>query len=467
MFKRHVVGLLSGYLDSQLSEREKQHVEEHLKTCGNCALELQRLQKLSETLKAWQAPEPVAGFDDLVRNEIVRQELQKEEVPVDRKTLKVLIPSGVLAGILVLLFVISAPMYLKRGIQGKMRESADTIGDAYSPGYTTSEYEPYHMQTNYSVDGKVLNAAGGTLEGKVLRGITQRTGSQVYAKYKDESNLAWDAKALYSRVPAGLNVAKAGGLRQTSAEEAVRSNLVTEGPIILIQPTLPATGQGEKIIRTGSVTLEVEDSKGTYKKVSEICQAFGGYLGNSSFYKDREGRQSGTITLRIPQVKFLQALDELGALGKVENMSTSSKDVSQEYANLKSQLDAVMVVYTKMLDALQKRQTTIDQAINLESEISPVLRRIENLKNQIEVLNNSVSFTTIKVHFHEARVSVKILKDSGKFIQDSFIAMLLNLVKFFAQILPVLGGGLVCLVIVVIVGLVLKKYITRYFKKRG
>jgi hypothetical protein len=152
-----------------------------------------------------------------------------------------------------------------------------------------------------------------------------------------------------------------------------------EGPVIVIQPTLPATGQGDMIIRTATVALEVENGKDTYNKASQICQDLGGYLASSNFYKDQEGREAGTITMRIPKDKFTVALDRLGALGKVENIGSNSQDVRQQYSNLKAQLDAAMVVYNKMVEALQKRQVTIPEAIRLESELTPVLRKIENL----------------------------------------------------------------------------------------
>lgn len=35
--------------------------------------------------------------------------------------------------------LIAMQMYLKRGYQGKLRESTDQIGDQYSPDYTTSK----------------------------------------------------------------------------------------------------------------------------------------------------------------------------------------------------------------------------------------------------------------------------------------------------------------------------------------
>lgn len=234
--------------------------------------------------------------------------------------------------------------------------------------------------------------------------------------------------------------------------------------VIVIQPVLPATGEGEKIIRTAQVRLEVEDGKQTYTKASEICQELGGYLAASSFYKDAEGREAGTITMRIPKDKFLTALDKLSALGKVEKMDSNSQDVSQEYTNLKTQLDISMVVYNKMLEALQKRQVTIPEAIRMESELTPVLRKIEDLKNRIERLNNAISFTTVNLNFHEPKVSLKVLNENKSYIKQSLITAQINAVKFFVNVLPFMAVAIVSFVIILAIALLLKNWVIRLFK---
>ena len=40
--------------------------------------------------------------------------------------------------VVIIAALIAMQVYLKRGIQGRMRESSDQIGDQFSPGYTVS-----------------------------------------------------------------------------------------------------------------------------------------------------------------------------------------------------------------------------------------------------------------------------------------------------------------------------------------
>jgi len=56
--------------------------------------------------------------------------------------------------------LIAMQTYLKRGYQGKLRESADSMGDQFSPGYTTYNYTTHsYTDSNESV----ANAASTTL----------------------------------------------------------------------------------------------------------------------------------------------------------------------------------------------------------------------------------------------------------------------------------------------------------------
>lgn len=453
MNRCHVFKELSSYLDDQLNQDQKIKVEEHLKSCSLCAQELSRLKRLSEKLKAWQIADLDSGFDSLVQKEIVAQELERGAVKMKKKNLAILIPSGVLAGMLLVVFMFNG--YVKHGFQGKIRYSEDSMAVEQGKKSTVRSYEPYYLESNFDNirgDSELEDYKTGVGVSNNRYNAARRIDSLKQARVRDQQmDLAVGREAYegeYNFKPES-ELAPAG-----------------EGAVIVIQPVLPATGQGEKIIRTAEIKLEVADGQLSYKKASEICQNLGGYLGASRFYKDAEGRESGTITMRIPKDKFLTAMDQLSALGKVENVSNNSQDVSQEYANLNSRLDAVMVVYKKMLEALQKRQATIPDALRMESELTPILSRIEDLKNKIEYLNNAVSFTTITVTFHEPKVSVKVLNETKLNIQKGILTAKINAVNFFANIVPNLIGIVIAIVVLLTLAFLVKYFVVRLFKRQ-
>ena len=54
--------LLSGYLDGELTEKQKQLVEEHLKTCASCRKELEELRQLDQHMRSVAIEEPSREF---------------------------------------------------------------------------------------------------------------------------------------------------------------------------------------------------------------------------------------------------------------------------------------------------------------------------------------------------------------------------------------------------------------------
>lgn len=131
MNKRHVLKLLSSYLDRELSEKENQKVEQHLKTCPVCSRELAQLKALSLKLKTWQVSGPGPFFEQVVKNEIAAQG-ERCEVKMNKKKLPLLVPSGILAGIIVVVLVSTGVLvkeYCQWGMTGKVKDVADYIPD--------------------------------------------------------------------------------------------------------------------------------------------------------------------------------------------------------------------------------------------------------------------------------------------------------------------------------------------------
>lgn len=78
--------------------------------------------------------------------------------------------------------LIAMQVYMKRGVQGKLRSSTDSIGEQYSPGYTTSEYTT--TQTTTSRETLGIEGAGITYsDASTTQG---RTGKEEVSEFDKE-----------------------------------------------------------------------------------------------------------------------------------------------------------------------------------------------------------------------------------------------------------------------------------------
>lgn len=433
MFNRHVINQLSSYLDNQLSDSKKKKIDEHLKTCKVCSEELARLKLVSEKLKVWHVPDLEESFDSAVTTQIIRQELERGRVKMEKKTRLILVPAGAIAGILFLLVsFFGLQTYFHRGIQGRQLVSAKKTGEEYGSRQTTKE--GFLLRNGFSDDKRF--AAGKPPEGEFLK-YAPADSIKLSRVTSGVNSYEYDTVQYMGGVPASGESGRAITMSELGKYEP---NLITpnpDSPVIIVQPVLPGTAEAEMVIRTGNVSLEIENGKETYQQVIKICRELGGYISDSRFYRDNEGREAGSVTMRIPKEKFDTALDKLGSLGKIENINVVSQDVNQEYTNLKSRLDTAMIVYEKMLEALKQRKVQPTEAVKLESELTPILNRIEDLKNKIEYLNNQVSYNTITLNFFEPRVSAKVFKESKQIIKETILSTGINAVKFVAALIPI------------------------------
>ena len=101
---------------------------------------------------------------------------------------------------------------------------------------------------------------------------------------------------------------------------------------------LPATEEERMIVRTGDISLIVEDVVDSRDEIAQLAVRFDGYV-VSSRIRGEEQDMRGWISIRVPDASFDQALSELRSLAvRVDSESTNSQDVTEEYVDLQSRL---------------------------------------------------------------------------------------------------------------------------------
>lgn len=85
--------------------------------------------------------------------------------------------------LIVIVALLAMQTYLKRGVQGKMRESSDSIAEAYSPAYTTSDMTYTSKATTQStfLDGVTRTDIKSSLDDRVGKeNIPQYDGNEYW-----------------------------------------------------------------------------------------------------------------------------------------------------------------------------------------------------------------------------------------------------------------------------------------------
>ena len=166
----------------------------------------------------------------------------------------------------------------------------------------------------------------------------------------------------------------------------------------------------DKLVRTASLQVQVDDVEAGAADVRRIAVAAGGMVvsenssavpsGGAKGSVDKEGSRS-VLALAVPSDSLDRVLDDVGKLGTTVQRSSSSRDVTSTYVDTQSRI-ATMKASLDQLRALLAKTTSIDQVVSLETEASRRQADLDSLQAQLNALDKKVSMSTLTVNLATA-----------------------------------------------------------------
>ena len=174
---------------------------------------------------------------------------------------------------------------------------------------------------------------------------------------------------------------------------------------------LPAVNEERMIVRNGDISLVVKDVLEVRDAIARLAVSLDGYVVSSSISGEEEGMR-GNIAVRVPDNKFEEALSDLRNLAvRVRSESTGSRDVTEEYVDLKSRLKNAEATESQYLEVLEKA-TDVEDILRVYERLSQVRREIEQLKGRMQYLERTSSMSLISVNLRP-EASTKPLASAG------------------------------------------------------
>jgi hypothetical protein len=201
-------------------------------------------------------------------------------------------------------------------------------------------------------------------------------------------------------------------------------SFVAEAPYgggAVVAPPLPALA-GRKIVRNAGVSLGVEDVGAAVQQVETIAGSAGGFVSESSVFVESplEGdtasprrAQSATVTIRVPTSAYASVMNQLrGVAGEVQSESSTTSDVSEEYADLEARQRNLEATEGRYLELLEKAET-IPDILMLQDRINAVRLEIELIQGRINLLNDLTDLATIVVQLQPLSLVAEEPSESG------------------------------------------------------
>ena len=146
-----------------------------------------------------------------------------------------------------------------------------------------------------------------------------------------------------------------------------------------------------KIIKTGSLSYEVENLSETEEKISLWLEDFGGYISNTW-----TNRNNMNITVKVPSSRFDEAMNSTGDFGDLLSRSISTEDVTENFYDLETRLESRRILQEKLTGYL-KDAKSISDLLEIERQLNDVTSEIESMEKQFRRLSNQIDFSTISI----------------------------------------------------------------------
>jgi len=165
-----------------------------------------------------------------------------------------------------------------------------------------------------------------------------------------------------------------------------------------------------KIVRTGTIELEVADVTSALTSARDGIRAMGGYIGASET-QTVDDSPIARITYRVPVDRWEDALDLLRKLtgdgGRVLSENTNAVEVTGAAIDLEARIKNLRASEAA-LQEISSRAARISDVLEVQAQLTTVRGQIEQLSAQLTQLNDQASYATLTAGFSAPVVAVQI-----------------------------------------------------------
>ena len=207
------------------------------------------------------------------------------------------------------------------------------------------------------------------------------------------------------------------------------------------------------LVLTAQLNFKAGDPWQVADRVQSLALGLGGDVVGVSQSGQAEDK-SATVTIRVPNERFNDALAQIKAIEGAELISAqvSGEDKTEQFIDLDARLKAKQQEESRYL-ALLARADKIDDILKIDQVLSQVRAQIEQLQGQLNALKTRSSMATISLTVSTAAPALKPLETGwqpAKTFQAA-VASLVSVLRVFADVaiwafvwlwLPLLALGL-------------------------
>lgn len=189
-----------------------------------------------------------------------------------------------------------------------------------------------------------------------------------------------------------------------------------------------AKAQSRLRIRTARVELEVDSYEETRDELVAGAQSLGGYVDRETSDRHSRGNESwtsGTLVLRVPSENYDRYLETVESSGTVRHKEVKSEDVTEQVVDLRARLRNLEAQRDRLRDLYDSANET-EEILRVGQRLSEVQGEIERVEGKLEVLENQVAYSTVRIELSEERPEGRIGPEPEAWYETGVLAAFLE-----------------------------------------
>ena len=230
-----------------------------------------------------------------------------------------------------------------------------------------------------------------------------------------------------------------------------------------------------KIIKSASLQFQTQTYDDFVKAMEGCISSYGGYIESSEQYGNTiystNSSRSSYITARIPADNYERFMSDACNMGTLTYRSESSNDVTMNYVDVESHINALETEYDALIEILEKA-ASLDDVIQLQSRISEVNYQLDTYKSQLRKYDDLISYCTVRIDINEVyrEVPLESTMTFGEKIrnglEETFIDIGEDFSEFSIWFITSLPYIIIWAVIIAAAVIIIKKLYIKGKKKR-
>lgn len=226
----------------------------------------------------------------------------------------------------------------------------------------------------------------------------------------------------------------------------------------------------EKLVYRCNLEVETLDYAGTMKSIKEAIAQYDGVIQSenetdSSYnwyyaeYSKTQGTMHNYIEVRVPSKNYDSFVSALDGVGKITSKSTSIDNISQQYYDTTTQIEALKIQEKNLLEMMEQCDT-IEDMLTVQERLTSVQYELNRLQTNKRYMDMDVAYSYVNIGIEEVmeyryeeepvktNTFLDRLENTIKSTVRGFLAFLEGLLFLMIRLIPFFAiVGIICLLL--------------------